>query len=113
MRGIRDIGGLVLYDHVKIAPTASRKISVKMIDLAAGAYIHGVSVCGHIRGLRGLGFVIEFVGGQRAHEVHWGRQGDCLAVIQPGAVILRFRLEIAGALDEPCGVVPDACADFA
>ena len=76
-----------------------------MIDLAAGAHIHGLSIRGHIGGLRCLGLVVEFVGGERAHDVNRSGQEDRLTVIQPGVVILRFSFEIAGALRKPCGIV--------
>src|SRR5216683_7016218 len=104
-RGIRYVGGLVLYYQVKIVADAQRKDFGQVVDLAAGAYIHGVSVRRHIGGSRCLGLVVELVRGERAHKVHWGGQGDRLAVIQPGVVILCFGLEIAGVLGEPCGIV--------
>ena len=76
-----------------------------MIDLAAGAHIHDVFVRRHIGGLRRLGLVVELVGRERPHKVNGGRQGDCLAIIQPGIVILPFRFEIASTLAEPRCIV--------
>src|SRR5260370_38670281 len=87
-RGIRYVGGLVLYYQVKIVADAQRKDFGQMVNLPAGAYITSVSVRRHIGGSRRLGLVVELVGGESAHEVHWGGQGDRLAVIQPGVVIL-------------------------
>src|SRR5208282_3731736 len=106
-RSIRHIAGLVLHDHVKIVTHSQRKDfrPSPMMDLVSGAQFHRIAVHGSIGGLRCLGLVIEFVGGERAHEVHGCRQGDRLAVIQPGIAILRLAPEIAGALREPCGIM--------
>src|SRR6266853_5502840 len=76
-----------------------------MIDLAARAYIYGVSVRRHIGWLRCLELVIELVGGERLHEVHGSGQGHCLAIIQPSITILCFSFEITSALDEPRCIV--------
>src|SRR3982074_381865 len=60
-RGIRYIGGLIIYFHIKLVSCGQQKDFRQMIDLAARAYIHGVSVRRHIGWLRWLALCLEWV----------------------------------------------------
>src|SRR5260370_25750515 len=57
-RGIRYIGGLIIYFHIKLVSRGQQKDFRPMIYLATPAYSHGVSVRRHIGWLRGLELVI-------------------------------------------------------